>query len=71
MQASVEKGQYREASNVHAELVASVFFWNALFYNEPDSQIAMDAGSLKVSSTVSVLRYYYITYHFLHLTRIY
>jgi hypothetical protein len=34
-----------------------VFFWNALFYNEPDSQIAMDADSLEVSSTASVLGY--------------
>ena len=52
IQAGVEKGRYREASDVYTDL--SLVFWNALFYNEPDSQIAMDAGSLKVS-TVSVL----------------
>ena len=46
IQAGVEKGRYREASDVYTDL--SLVFWNALFYNEPDSQIAMDAGSLKV-----------------------
>ncbi|KAF8798290.1 hypothetical protein BYT27DRAFT_7203401 [Phlegmacium glaucopus] len=45
IQAGVEKGRYREASDVYADL--SLVFWNALFYNEPDSQIALDAGSLK------------------------
>ena len=56
IQAGVEKGRYREASDVYTDL--SLVFWNALFYNEPDSQIAMDAGSLKVSSTALVLGYY-------------
>ena len=46
IQASVEKGRYREASDVYTDL--SLVFWNALFYNEPDSQIALDAGFLKV-----------------------
>ena len=46
IQAGVEKGRYKEASDVYTDL--SLVFWNALFYNEPDSQIAMDAGSLKV-----------------------
>ena len=50
IQAGVEKGRYREASDVYTDL--SLVFWNALFYNESDSQIALDAGSLKVSSTV-------------------
>ena len=50
--ASVEKGRYREASDVYTDL--SLVFWNALFYNEPDSQIAMDAGSLKVSTVPSL-----------------
>jgi chromatin structure-remodeling complex subunit RSC1/2 len=48
IQASVEKGRYRDASDVYTDL--SLVFWNALFYNEPGSQIAMDAGSLKVSN---------------------
>lgn len=26
----------------------SLVFWNALFYNEPKSQIALDAETLKV-----------------------
>jgi hypothetical protein len=26
----------------------SLVFWNAIFYNEPDSQIALDAVTLKV-----------------------
>ena len=47
IQAGVEKGQYKEASDVYTDL--SLVFWNALFYNESDSQIALDAGSLKVS----------------------
>jgi chromatin structure-remodeling complex subunit RSC1/2 len=63
IQASVEKGRYREASDVYTDL--SLVFWNALFYNEPDSQIAMDAGSLKVS-TVSSLGD--IAYHFCFFT---
>jgi hypothetical protein len=50
----VEKGRYREASDVYTDL--SLVFWNALFYNEPDSQIAMDAGSLKVSTVPSLGR---------------
>jgi len=33
--------RYREASDVYTDL--SLVFWNALFYNEPDSEI----GSLK------------------------
>ena len=55
IQAGVEKGRYREASDVYTDL--SLVFWNALFYNEPDSQIAMDAGSLKVSSISVSLGY--------------
>lgn len=29
----------------------SLIFWNALFYNEADSQIALDAATLKVPLT--------------------
>ena len=53
IQAGVEKGRYREATDVYTDL--SLVFWNALFYNEPDSQIAVDAGTLKVSISLPVL----------------
>jgi hypothetical protein len=33
--------------NAYTDL--SLVFWNALFYNEPGSQIALDADTLKVS----------------------
>ena len=55
IQAGVEKGRYREASDVYTDL--SLVFWNALFYNEPDSQIALDAGTLKVSVLSFILEY--------------
>ncbi|KAH7909756.1 hypothetical protein BJ138DRAFT_1154503 [Hygrophoropsis aurantiaca] len=42
---SVEKNRYKDAINVYTDL--SLIFWNALFYNEPDSQIAGDAETLK------------------------
>ncbi|RDB21230.1 Chromatin structure-remodeling complex subunit rsc1 [Hypsizygus marmoreus] len=41
----VEKGRYKEALDVYTDL--SLVFWNALFYNEPTSQIALDAKALK------------------------
>ena len=63
IQAGVEKGRYREASDVYTDL--SLVFWNALFYNEPDSQIAMDAGSLKVR-IVSSLWMYCLSLFILH-----
>jgi chromatin structure-remodeling complex subunit RSC1/2 len=44
--AGLEKGRYKEASDVYTDL--SLVFWNALFYNEPKSQIAIDAEALKV-----------------------
>lgn len=40
--------------NAYTDL--SLVFWNALFYNEPGSQIALDAETLKVSHR-SRLRY--------------
>jgi chromatin structure-remodeling complex subunit RSC1/2 len=42
----VEKGRYKDATDVYTDL--SLVFWNALFYNEPGSQIALDAETLKV-----------------------
>jgi len=42
----LEKGRYKEPSDVYTDL--SLVFWNALFYNEPGSQIALDAETLKV-----------------------
>ncbi|KAF8168499.1 hypothetical protein B0H34DRAFT_779785 [Crassisporium funariophilum] len=45
IQANVEKGRYKEATDAYTDL--SLVFWNALFYNEMDSQIAMDAETLK------------------------
>ncbi len=46
IQERLEKARYKDASDVYTEL--SLVFWNALFYNEPKSQIAADAESLKV-----------------------
>ena len=60
IQAGVEKGRYREATDVYTDL--SLVFWNALFYNEPDSQIAVDAGTLKVSISLSVLNNCYYNF---------
>lgn len=45
IKAGLEKGRYKEASDVYTDL--SLVFWNALFYNEPKSQIAFDAETLK------------------------
>ncbi|KAF7971438.1 hypothetical protein HWV62_21208 [Athelia sp. TMB] len=45
IRASVEKGRYKDALSAYTDL--SLVFWNAMFYNEPDSQIAMDASTLK------------------------
>lgn len=46
IQERLERGRYKDAMDVYTEL--SLVFWNALFYNEPISQIAADAESLKV-----------------------
>ena len=46
IQAGVAKGRYKEATDVFTDI--SLVFWNALFYNEAGSQIALDAESLKV-----------------------
>ena len=46
IQSGVAKGRYKEARDVYTDL--SLVFWNALFYNEAGSQIAMDAAILKV-----------------------
>lgn len=57
IRAGVEKGRYKDALDVYTDL--SLVFWNALFYNEPLSVIALDAGTLKVgfysSLAISVL----------------
>ncbi|KAG2134592.1 uncharacterized protein EDB93DRAFT_842565 [Suillus bovinus] len=45
IKSSVERNRYKDASNAYTDL--SLVFWNALFYNEPDSQIATDAQTLK------------------------
>ena len=47
IKSGVEKGRYKEATDVYTDL--SLVFWNALFYNEPTSQIGSDAKILKVS----------------------
>lgn len=46
IQAGVAKGRYKETTDVFTDI--SLVFWNALFYNEVGSQIALDAESLKV-----------------------
>ncbi|KAF8972536.1 RSC complex protein [Flammula alnicola] len=45
IQSGVAKGRYKEPKDVYTDL--SLVFWNALFYNEVNSQIAMDAETLK------------------------
>ncbi|XP_006454962.1 hypothetical protein AGABI2DRAFT_148258 [Agaricus bisporus var. bisporus H97] len=47
IKAGLEKGRYKEASDVYTDL--SLVFWNALFYNEPKSQIALDAETVKTA----------------------
>ncbi|KAF8628527.1 hypothetical protein AX15_003840 [Amanita polypyramis BW_CC] len=41
----VAKSRYKDARDVYTDI--SLVFWNALYYNEPGSQIAGDAGTLK------------------------
>ncbi|KAJ2912411.1 hypothetical protein MD484_g8004, partial [Candolleomyces efflorescens] len=45
IKASVEKGRYKDVKDAYTDL--SLVFWNALFYNEPGSQISNDAETLK------------------------
>ncbi|KAI6028936.1 hypothetical protein EDC04DRAFT_146757 [Pisolithus marmoratus] len=45
VRANVEKNRYKDPLNAYTDL--SLVFWNALFYNEPGSQIATDAETLK------------------------
>lgn len=45
VRANVEKNRYKDPLNAYTDL--SLVFWNALFYNEPGSQIASDAETLK------------------------
>jgi chromatin structure-remodeling complex subunit RSC1/2 len=47
IQTMLEKNKYKDPLDAYTDL--SLVFLNALFYNEPDSQIAMDAQTLKVS----------------------
>jgi len=54
IQTSLDKGRYKEPLDVYRDI--SLVFWNALFYNEPDSQIADDANSLKVWSFVTLFQ---------------
>ncbi|TFK38725.1 RSC complex protein [Crucibulum laeve] len=45
IKSGVAKGRYKDATDVFTDL--SLVFWNALYYNEPGSGIAMDAETLK------------------------
>ncbi|KIM81769.1 hypothetical protein PILCRDRAFT_821115 [Piloderma croceum F 1598] len=45
IRASVEKSRYKDAMSAYTDL--SLVFWNAIFYNESESQIAQDAVTLK------------------------
>ncbi|KAJ7022985.1 hypothetical protein C8F04DRAFT_1136362, partial [Mycena alexandri] len=45
IQTMLEKNRYKDALDAYTDL--SLVFLNALFYNEPDSQIAKDAQTLK------------------------
>jgi hypothetical protein len=53
IRSSVEKNRYKEVLDAYTDL--SLVFWNALFYNEPDSQISEDAGTLKARVCVLLL----------------
>jgi hypothetical protein len=46
IRSSVEKNRYKDVLDAYTDL--TLVFWNALFYNEPGSQIAEDAETLKV-----------------------
>ena len=50
IQASVEKGRYKDVMDVYTDL--ALVFWNAIYYNEPGSQISNDATTLKVISII-------------------
>lgn len=52
IKSGLEKGRYKDAMDVYTDL--SLVFWNALFYNEPKSQIALDAETLKVRPIFSI-----------------
>ncbi|KAJ6468709.1 Bromodomain-containing protein, partial [Mycena vulgaris] len=45
IQTALEKNRYKDPLDTFTDL--SLVFLNALFYNEPDSQITMDAQTLK------------------------
>ncbi|KAG6333434.1 hypothetical protein ID866_5655 [Astraeus odoratus] len=45
IRANVEKNRYKDPLVAYTDI--SLVFWNALFYNEPGSQIATDAETLK------------------------
>jgi chromatin structure-remodeling complex subunit RSC1/2 len=51
---SLEKNRYKDVLDVYTDL--SLVFWNAMYFNEEDSQIWQDASSLKVRSEFD-LRY--------------
>ena len=54
IRSSLEKNRYKDALDVYTDL--SLVFWNAMYYNEPDSQISHDAGTLKVRIIAYTLR---------------
>ncbi|TEB29250.1 hypothetical protein FA13DRAFT_1734922 [Coprinellus micaceus] len=45
IKAGVEKGRYKDVMDVYTDL--ALVFWNAIYYNEPGSQISNDATTLK------------------------
>lgn len=47
IRANIDKNRYKDPLDAYTDL--SLVFWNALFYNEPGSQIASDAQTLQVS----------------------
>ena len=46
--------RYKDARDIYTDI--SLVFWNALYYNEPGSQIASDAGTLKVRNSIGICR---------------
>ena len=59
IRASVEKNRYKDPLDAYTDL--SLVFWNALYYNEPGSQIASDAEVLKVRQESSFQGGAYLT----------
>jgi chromatin structure-remodeling complex subunit RSC1/2 len=54
IRSSLEKNRYKDALDVYTDL--SLVIWNAMYYNEPDSQISHDAGTLMAVKVMVVAK---------------